>query len=166
MLLVKLLLPLLRNAPSLRVVNVLAAGLETADVPLNGLRFEEAGYGAVMKIVKGALTGTGLGGMAMRWLVRPVMKMVSFSPEEAGDRCLHLLISARYGGRGVPVGDGEGEGISVLGRAGPGALFLVDAKMNCLTQVKVFEELEKRSAGDMVWKHTMRVLGLYLNDAV
>ncbi|KAM0325930.1 hypothetical protein ACHAQA_007235 [Verticillium albo-atrum] len=200
LLFVTLLLPLLRAAPSLRIVNVLAAGLETADAPLDGLRFEEGdtGVAAVMRVVKeaatytslalgriarqepglvvvhahpgnvsteaaqAALTGTGLGGLAMRWVVRPFMRFVSFSPEESGDRCLHLLVSARYGGQGVPLGDGETEGTTVKGRTGPGGLFLVDASMNCLTQEKVFAGLLARGAEDKTWEHTMGVLGPYL----
>lgn len=93
------------------------------------------------------------------WLViEPLIRLLSFSHEECGQRHLFQSTSAAFGGRGVPWKGSPG----INSQAQPeNGLFLVSYKCDCTPNSKVMPLLREKAQG-LVWDHTQEVLGPYL----
>ena len=93
------------------------------------------------------------------WLfLEPLIRIMAFSDDEAGQRHLFLCTSCAFGGHGTAwIGK---IGVNSLGKEGNG-LFLVNYKGDCSPNAKVMPLL-RDTAQEKVWKHTQEVLGPYL----
>lgn len=196
-LLTRLLMPLLRGAPSPRVVSILGAGLEKAGVDVDDFERRKPGSWSIKTLgwlpatyttlamdriareepkvvvihnhpgsVATDIIDKGLTGAwwmrKVNWLVQPLVRMVSFTPEQSGERCVYLLTSGQYGGSGTAVPEGAEKGVNVDGEAAGGALFLVDMGMNCIQQMQVMADCRAAKADEKLWEHTMGVLKPYM----
>jgi NAD(P)-dependent dehydrogenase (short-subunit alcohol dehydrogenase family) len=95
----------------------------------------------------------------VKWLLAPLIGVVSIRDEVAEQRYLFEATSAYYGGSGVTW---EGKpGVNVKGEEGNNGLFLVNFRANCTPNLKVIPVLREK-ARETVWEHTMEVLGPYL----
>ena len=91
-------------------------------------------------------------------ILAPLIRLFSFSDEEAGGRNLFQCTSAAFGRRGVPW---EGRaGINTMGRQ-DGGLFLVGSQCESSPNAGVVPALRDR-ASERVWRHTHGVLRPYL----
>ena len=93
-------------------------------------------------------------------LLEPLIGLFSFSDEESGKRHLFQCTSAAFGGRGIPW-KGKADVVS-LNEHGNG-LFLVNYKCECTPNAKVMAVLRKK-AREVIWYHTLEVLGPYLKE--
>lgn len=80
-----------------------------------------------------------------------------FTPGESGERCLFLITSAEFGGKGVAVQSGR-EAAQTLNHSVNGSLFSVDDKLQALQQDELLTKLEEKEASRKIWDHTMRIL--------
>ncbi|PWY74394.1 NAD(P)-binding protein [Aspergillus heteromorphus CBS 117.55] len=94
-------------------------------------------------------------------LVGTVMSMFGTSPEDAAEKVLYLLTSAKYGGKGVVLSAGQSPGLNMAKMKGAGELFLVNDKVKELYQEKVMTQLEAMNAGDIIWRKTQETIGPY-----
>jgi len=101
-------------------------------------------------------------GKLLMTAVSPLVGVIGFSAADAGERTLYLATSARYGGKGVPLGKGHNADTNMAGDLGTGALFDVNDKFDSIRQEKMMEELKKVHADEVVWQKTQGVLGSYL----
>ncbi|GMF75473.1 unnamed protein product [Aspergillus oryzae] len=84
------------------------------------------------------------------------------TPAEAGERSLYLMTSAKYGGVGVPMGEGEAAGLTVRGTR-DGSLLCVGDKLETLSSVsRILDSLEDSGAAETIWSYTDKVIGGYL----
>ncbi|KAL1600478.1 hypothetical protein SLS60_006864 [Paraconiothyrium brasiliense] len=90
--------------------------------------------------------------------LEPLVRLLSFTDEEAGLRHLYICTSAAFGGRGVPWSGNAGT--STIGRVDEG-LFLVNYKCDSTPNTKVIPVLRAK-ATPSVWKHTHEVLRPYM----
>ncbi|KAH7137308.1 hypothetical protein B0J13DRAFT_559456 [Dactylonectria estremocensis] len=93
------------------------------------------------------------------WLIlEPVIGLISSHDDVAGQRHLFQCTSAAFGGRGIPW---KGKaGVNSRNEQKDG-LFLVNYKCNCTPNARVMPVLREK-ARDIVWQHTLEVLGPYL----
>ncbi|KAF2449919.1 hypothetical protein P171DRAFT_428045 [Karstenula rhodostoma CBS 690.94] len=91
-------------------------------------------------------------------LLEPLIRLISFTDDEAGQRNLFLCTSAAFGGRGVPW-TGEA-GTSTLGTQ-DGGLFLANYKCESTPNAKVIPVLRNKATAK-VWEHTHEVLRPYM----
>ncbi|RDL35962.1 Uncharacterized protein BP5553_06574 [Venustampulla echinocandica] len=101
-------------------------------------------------------------GLIMAWFIRlildPLVRLLSLSDEESGQRHLFQCTSAAFGGRGV---QWKGKpGINSLEKPADG-LFLINFRCNCTPNAKVMPLLREKALGK-VWDHTQEVLRPYL----
>ncbi|PYI11736.1 NAD(P)-binding protein [Aspergillus sclerotiicarbonarius CBS 121057] len=94
-------------------------------------------------------------------LFGPVLATFGTSPEEAAEKVLFLMTSAKYGGKGVELGMGLREGVNMKKGKQAGALFLVNDKVKELQQDKVMMQLREMDAGDIVWRKTVETIQPY-----
>lgn len=94
----------------------------------------------------------------IRYILEPLIGLLSFSDEEAAGRHLFLATSAAFGGRGVPW-NGK-PGVTTWENTEEG-LFLVNYKSGCTPHAKVVRLL-RENAQEKVWDHTQKVLQPYL----
>lgn len=92
---------------------------------------------------------------------KPTATLVRSTPQEAGERSLFLSTSAKYGGKGVSMGDEVVGGLTVTGTAGE-SLFSVDDKLETLRIDDVLGLLERNGAADVIWEKTAEIIGGYL----
>lgn len=93
------------------------------------------------------------------WLVlEPLIRLLSYSDEESGQRHLFQCTSAAFGGRGVLWKGTPGRNLP--GNAADG-LFLVNYKCDCTPNAKVISWL-RENAQEKIWNHTKEVLRSYL----
>lgn len=84
------------------------------------------------------------------------------TPAQAGERALYLMTSAKYGGVGVPMGEGEAAGLTVRGTR-DGSLLCVGDKLETLSSVsRILDSLEDSGAAETIWSYTDKVIGGYL----
>lgn len=103
-----------------------------------------------------------------RWVFQLVMTIVltplyllrAITIEESRDRMLYLVTSAKYGGHGVPLGEGVPPGLTTRGEK-TGGLFLVNNNCATIANEKVFAKLRKEAKGRIVAK-TTEVLQPYM----
>ncbi|KAH7244506.1 uncharacterized protein BKA55DRAFT_541400 [Fusarium redolens] len=60
-------------------------------------------------------------------IIARIMKLLSTIVDQAGEKCLYLSTSAAYGGKGVPLNDGQ-KGVLTLNRTPSGSLFSINEK--------------------------------------
>ncbi|KAI2907269.1 hypothetical protein CBS63078_4860 [Aspergillus niger] len=94
-------------------------------------------------------------------LFRAALSAFGTSPEDAAEKVLYLITSARYGGRGVALGEGQKAGMTMAKSVKGGELFAIDNKMKELFQGKVMLELQAMNAGEIVWRKTVETLAPY-----
>ncbi|KAF5646497.1 short-chain dehydrogenase [Fusarium tjaetaba] len=99
--------------------------------------------------------GTVLMGIAAR-----VLKLLSTTAEQAGERCLYLSTSAAYGGKGVLPNDSQ-ESVLTLSRTPSGSLFSIGETLEPAWNDKVLDELQNKQAPEIVWRWTEGILRPY-----
>ena len=95
------------------------------------------------------------------WILSGLLKLVGSSAEDAGEKVLFLLTSAKYGGKGVSLAAGGSRELTMAKTEDKGSLFLMRV-LQGLQQDKVMAELKRMDAGTVVWKHTQEKLGQYI----
>lgn len=101
------------------------------------------------------------GSMFGKWYAKPLFWLMGISAEDAGERSVFLLTSARYGGQGVPLQDGAAR-VLTMKKTESGALFCVNQNSEGLQKETVMAELRSQNAGDIVWERMQKVLAPYL----
>lgn len=101
------------------------------------------------------------GGKLDGLLGKVVMFLLATSIEDAGEKCVYLLTSGRFGGKGVEVKNGK-TGVLTMKKTESGALFCVNDKLEGVQQEKVMAELKSQDVGGKVWKRLQEVLASYL----
>ncbi|KAH6971367.1 hypothetical protein BKA56DRAFT_495030 [Ilyonectria sp. MPI-CAGE-AT-0026] len=107
----------------------------------------------------GGWLGNWLGNMVFA-IIATLSKLFTTTVDEAGEKCLYMSTSARYGGKGVPQNDGQG-GALTLNRTLDGSLFCVNQNLEPIWLDKVLVELQGLNAPEAVWRWTENVLKLY-----
>ena len=102
------------------------------------------------------------GSVVMAWFVwlvlEPLVRLLTFSDEEAAQRHLFISTSAAFGGQGTQwLGK---PGANTLGQSKNG-LFLVNNKCDCTSNAKVMSRL-REDAMDTIWHHTHETLRPYM----
>ncbi|KAK4463435.1 hypothetical protein QBC42DRAFT_324213 [Cladorrhinum samala] len=87
--------------------------------------------------------------------------LVHSTPQEAGERSLYVITSAKYGGDGVPLQRGQEHGLTVKGELN-GSLFCVGDSLDTLELGELLSFLESSGAGDVIWNKTEEIIGKYL----
>ncbi|KAL2844572.1 hypothetical protein BJY01DRAFT_214871 [Aspergillus pseudoustus] len=181
-----------------RVVNVLAAGAESADLFLDDLQLKEPGRFSVPSYARHVATMTSVSlkrlaeqsenkdvviihhhpGLVSTDLFRkswgdqwdsgkqqagpPARADIERStPAEAGERSLYIMTSAKYGGDGVPVGQGQVAGSTVQGTSDR-SLLCVGDKLETLDVGGVLDSLAESGAADTIWDYTNTLIGSHL----
>ena len=99
------------------------------------------------------------GGKWFWWILALLLDVAATSPEVAAEKAVYLLTSAKYGGKGVSLGAKEHPGLTMARKTEPGALFLINDKLQELQREKVMDELNRMDAGKIVWRHMMETIG-------
>ncbi|KAL2127668.1 hypothetical protein VTI74DRAFT_10327 [Chaetomium olivicolor] len=87
--------------------------------------------------------------------------LVHTTPREAGERSLYAITSAKYGGNGVPLQQGQEQGLTVK-RTLNGSLFCVGDSLDTLELGELLSSLENSGAGDVIWNKTEEIIGEYV----
>ncbi|KAL9594656.1 MAG: hypothetical protein Q9219_006917 [cf. Caloplaca sp. 3 TL-2023] len=95
------------------------------------------------------------------WLALPVMRVLTISLDESGQRHLFHATSARYppaegSEKGVTMPRGLGTVEGSDGKVGSGC-YLLGPKGETLGDKKLLEEFRKKETGKKIWEHTMEV---------
>ena len=85
-------------------------------------------------------------------VIKPAMRMIAFSEADAGERCLYLLTSVRFGNRDV---------LTII-KTGSGALFSINYKFGSVKREAIMTEEQRKDAGTKFWNRMQEVLGPYL----
>lgn len=101
------------------------------------------------------------GSMFDKWYGRWLFNLVGVSVEDAGERSVFLMTSARFGGKGVPLQSGATK-LLTMKKTESEALFCVNSKLEGVQQEKVVAKLESQDAGSKVWARLQEVLAPYL----
>jgi len=180
------LLPLLKASPNnARVVNLGGAGNEVSKLFLDDLDLQEPKNYTLWNMINYVATAMTLtlsrvaeenpdvvfifnlpgivqtdiheGSMFSKWYGKVLIKMIGLSVEDAGERSVFLLTSARFGGKGVPL---QGGATSVLNmkKTDSGALFCVNHKLEGLQQESIIAKLQSQDAGNKVWARLQEVV--------
>ncbi|VUC31422.1 unnamed protein product [Clonostachys rosea] len=80
-----------------------------------------------------------------------ILSLAATTPEDAGEKVVYLMTSAKYGGQGVPLGAKMKLGLTMDKTRQGGSLFLVNDKLDELQQEKVMAELDRMNAGRITW---------------
>ncbi|KAJ5593832.1 NAD(P)-binding protein [Penicillium hispanicum] len=94
-------------------------------------------------------------------MMSPMLSTFATSPEDAGEKILYLITSAKYGGKGVSLGAGSRPGLTMAKTKQTGALFLINDKVKELDQEKVMLQLKEMNAGDIIWRKLIETVGPY-----
>jgi hypothetical protein len=90
-----------------------------------------------------------------------VLSVFGTSPADAGEKCVYLLTSAKFGGKGVLLAAKEKQGLTMAKTKEPGSLFNINDKLQEVCNEKVMTELERMDAGDIIWQNTLKTIGPY-----
>lgn len=90
-----------------------------------------------------------------------MLSMLATSPEDAAEKILYFMTSAKYGGKGVPLAANQSPGLTMAKTKQPGSLFAITDKLKELHQEKVMTELQKLDAGEIVWRRTAEAIAPY-----
>lgn len=82
------------------------------------------------------------------------------TPEEAGERSFYLMTSAKYGGNGLQIGEGQEAGLTVEGKK-DGSLLNVNDKLETLSG-DLLNSFVESGAADAILGYTSRLIGSYL----
>ncbi|KAL5622496.1 hypothetical protein FOBRF1_001746 [Fusarium oxysporum] len=93
-------------------------------------------------------------------IIARLMKLLSTTVQQASERCLYLSTGAEYGGRGVPLKDGQERALK-SNRTTSGSLFSIDERLEPIWNDKVLGELQEKQAPEIVWRWTEGILKLY-----
>jgi hypothetical protein len=94
-------------------------------------------------------------------LFSPMLFTFGTSPEDAAEKVLCMITSAKYGGKRVPLAAGQSPGLTMAKTKQAGSLFLVNDKLKELDQEKVMMQLRAKDAGDIVWRKLVKTIGPY-----
>ena len=94
-------------------------------------------------------------------VVKPLIGFIALSLKECGERSLFVISSAKFGGKGVVLGEGVEAAVATR-EMDKGGLFLVDHKMERPGNAAVLRELHEKGVDVVVWKKTMEVLGPFM----
>ncbi|GFF30918.1 uncharacterized oxidoreductase C736.13 [Aspergillus udagawae] len=83
------------------------------------------------------------------------------TPAEAGERSLYVMTSAKYGGEGAPMEEGQEAGLTVNGTK-DGSLLCVGYKLETLSLGDLLNSLVDSGAADTIWGHTNKLIGRHL----
>ena len=100
-------------------------------------------------------------GKALVGAMQPLVKILSLSPEDAGERTLYMLTSAGFGGKGVPLQDGDSSALTMK-KTKSGALFCINTKLEGIQKDSVMTKLQSQDAGNKIWARVQAVLEPYL----
>jgi len=145
----------------LHTITMMTMGMERLAEENGDVTFIHASPGLVN-------TGNLNRGWRDRWILQalanivlaPVFLLFAMSLEESSERMVYLITGARYGGRGVELGDGVVPGVTTRGEE-KGGLFLVDWKEGAVLNEGVLAKL-RGEAQERIWDKTMEVVGGYL----
>ena len=98
------------------------------------------------------------GGKWFWWILALLLAVVGTSPEDAGEKAMYLLTSAKYGGKGVPLTAREHPGLTMAKTGPAGSLFLINDKLRELQQEKAMGELNRMDAGNIVWQKALEII--------
>jgi hypothetical protein len=87
--------------------------------------------------------------------------MLGIPLEDAAEKILYLITSAKYGGKGVPLVAGQSPALTMASTKQADALYAINDKVKELQQQKVMAQLKAMNAGDIIWRKTLHVLGPY-----
>ena len=85
-------------------------------------------------------------------VMKPAMKIVALSEADAGERCLYLLTSPRFG---------KGEILTMI-KTASGALFSINYKLEGRQWESIMTEVQRKDAGTKFWNRMQEVLRPYL----
>jgi NAD(P)-dependent dehydrogenase (short-subunit alcohol dehydrogenase family) len=94
-------------------------------------------------------------------LVSGAYSMLGIPLEDAAEKILYLITSAKYGGKGVPLVAGQSPALTMASTKQADALYAINDKVKELQQQKVMAQLKAMNAGDIIWRKTLHVLGPY-----
>lgn len=97
------------------------------------------------------------------WIMALLLSMAGTSPEDAGEKAVYLLTSAKYGGKGVSLTAGEHPGLTMAKKSQAGSLFLISDKLKELQREKVMKELNAMDAGNIIWENMMEKMDKYVS---
>lgn len=95
------------------------------------------------------------------WIFPLLLNVMGTSVEDAGEKTVFLLTSAKYGGKGVLLAASVRRELTMAKTEEAGSLFLIRDKLHGLQQDKVMAELEQMDAGNVVWQHAQQKIGQY-----
>lgn len=95
------------------------------------------------------------------WILSSLLALMGTSPEDAGEKVVYLLTSAKYGGKGGLLSKREQPGLNMIKTKQPGSLFLVNDKLQELQQEKVMKELDMMDARNIVWQKAVETVGKF-----
>lgn len=96
------------------------------------------------------------------WLLfSSMLSTFGTSPEDAAEKVLYMITSAKYGGKGVPLAAGQSPGLTMEKTKQAGSLFLINDKLKELDQEKVMMQLKAKDAGEIVWRKLVETIGPY-----
>jgi hypothetical protein len=91
----------------------------------------------------------------VNWVVGPVLKLFSYSIDEAGERSLFAATSEQFVSKSQ---GGEGAAKGSDGVVGSG-MYLVHGDSSVIPGNKVLTGLRERNMGKQVWEHTLETFG-------
>lgn len=94
-------------------------------------------------------------------MMHAAFSLVGIPVVDAGDKVVYMATSAKYGGKGVPLGTGERRALNYRKTMETGELFGAGEKLSNVFSEKALGKLNKAGASDILWKHTMERLGNY-----
>lgn len=106
-------------------------------------------------------TGIHANGMGGRWYGKLLMWLIGIPVDDAGERSVFLLTSARFGRKGVPLQSGA-TSVLTMKKTEFGALFCVNDKLQGLQQESIIAKLQTQDAGNKVWARLQEMLSPYL----
>jgi len=100
------------------------------------------------------------GSWAAWMFMDPVIRIMTYREEEAGERYVYQITSAAFGGKGVPLREGVVEGKNTVGQK-DGGLFLIWHTCETTLNEKPLARLRASGAQDKVWAKTQEIVGPY-----
>ncbi|OKL61931.1 hypothetical protein UA08_03017 [Talaromyces atroroseus] len=89
------------------------------------------------------------------------LSILGTSPEDAAEKILYMITSAKYGGKGVALAAGQSPGLTMAKTKQADSLFAINDKLKELQQEKVMAQLKAMNAGDIIWRKTMDTIEPY-----
>jgi hypothetical protein len=146
----------------IHMINMATLALERlAGMPENnGIVFIHAHPGTVRtgNLFRGFKEGS-LGSWMAWMFMDPILRIMTYREEEAGERYVYQITSAAFGRKGVPLRQGVAEGKNTTGQR-EGGLFLVHHTCETTLNEKALRKL-RVSAQDKVWDKAQEIVGPY-----